>query len=190
MNLNFRGYTPPGTALYFRYYYGVGSLAETAEKSARYKAYCLAEELHFTEASSPTLPLYLTNLNGQQVLTPEQNGVPLLYVYTRPVKHSFPLYLIRSRQDGRYQVTCDPYKLMDRVPIDRDYQTPKRLGFRPYDGTTDIVKLLGYVMPQSQADPTLPYRRLDSVLTDRTYYPGNGLYDADICVRTAPNSEG
>ncbi len=71
--------------------------------------------------------------------------------------------------------------LMKRVPIGRD---PKgRTGIRPYDGSTEIVKIFGYVTPASK----LKYKRLDSILTGPSYFPGTGIYDSGVMVRTPPN---
>lgn len=187
MNLNYRAYMEPGTVFYFRYYYSVGDIKTVAQKSAKYKDYCVAKFLEFKEESTPMIPLYLTKLNNQTVLTEKNTGKPAMYVYTQPVKNSFPLYLIRNKQSNRLHVTCDPYMLMESVVIENDSQSPKRTGFRPYDGTTEIVKLLGYVMPEDAADPTLSYCSLSNILTDQTYYPQLGIYDKDIVVRTTDN---
>lgn len=187
MNLNFRGNMTPGTVFYFRYYYSVGDIGTVAQQSAKYKDYCVAQELVFEEETTPTVPLYLTTMNNQTVLSETGSGDPAMYVYAYPVKNSLPLYLIRNRTSNRLHVTSDPYMLMERVTLENDYQSPKRTGVRPYDGTTEIVKLLGYVLPESEADTSLSYRSLSSVLTDQTYYPQLGIYDKNIVVRTDPN---
>jgi hypothetical protein len=187
MNLTYRGTIYPGTVSYFRLYFAVGDADTVAEKSAYYKDFTDSGFLEFNQSTAATAPLYLTELNGGQALTQDVTGEPVMYVYTQPVKNSRPLYLIRNKLSGRYHVTSDPYMLMQRVPINGDYAIPKRTGIRPYDGTTEIVKLFGYVMPNEEIDNTLEYTKLSSVLTDIMYYPQLGLYDDGIMVRTSPN---
>ncbi len=187
INLTYRAKLEPGSVCYYRMYYAFGDLDEVATKSAYYKDYTDSAVLEFTQAQAETAPLYLEEKDGQQVLTTEKKGDPALYVYTQPVQNSKPLFLIRNKKSGLYHVTSDPYMLMERVPIEGDYQYPKRTGIRPYDGSTEIVKLYGFVMPQTEIDESLSYVRLDSVLTDDTYYPQIGIYDTDIMVRTNQN---
>ncbi|MBT3202381.1 MAG: hypothetical protein HN350_20970, partial [Phycisphaerales bacterium] len=62
-----------------------------------------------------------------------------------------------------------------------------RTGIRPYDGSTKIVKIFGYVMPKSKINSKLTYKPLADILTDRSYFPGTGIYDPGIMVRTTQN---
>ena len=61
-------------------------------------------------------------------------------------------------------------------------------GYRPYDGTTEIIKIFGFVMPEENtALSSSSYVRLDSVLKDTSYYPQDGLYDKNILAIYNPN---
>ena len=183
MSLNYRGNAQPGTSFFFRYYYALGDISSIAKKSVEYRDYCTSKVLCFKEQTATTMPLFIKNNNGQQMLSESGDGSPAFYIYTQPVANSFPLFLIKNQEKNQYHITSDPYMLMKRVEIEKDYQQPRRMGFRPYDGTTEVVKLLGFVMPENKIDRSLQYSRLDDIIKDKTFYPQAGIYDNNIMVR-------
>lgn len=188
MSFTYRDKMKPGTAYRFKMYYVLGELGEVKAISHELSKNTPHGFVEFTEENTPTIPLFLRKENGQTVLADRGDSrtqKPALFVYAQPVKNSKPLYLIRNVKTGQYHVTTDPYMLMERVPIPGDKLG--RLGYRPYDGTTEIIKLFGYVMPQSSANSKLSYAPLNSIVTDKTYFTQKGVYDSGIQVRTTSN---
>jgi hypothetical protein len=176
---------PPGTLVWLRMYFAAGKLGTVAANGKKYQGKVAYGIWSIGQAESKTIPLYLRREGGQTVLQAGDAGRPAMYVYAQPVKDSKPLYLIKNLKTGKYHATCDPYMLMKRVPIPRDRKG--RTGIRPYDGSTKIVKIFGYVMPKSKINSKLTYKPLADILTDRSYFPGTGIYDPGIMVRTTQN---
>jgi len=173
------------TSQAFAWIFGTKRYGRVAVNGEKYRSKVSYGIRVIDQSSSGTIPLYLKIASGQKVLRASGSGRPAMYVYAQPVKDSKPLYLIKNLKTRRYHVTCDPYMLMKRVPIPKD--TKGRTGIRPYDGSTEIVKIFGYVMPADKAASKLKYKRLDSILTDSSYFPGAGIYDSGVMVRTTPN---
>ncbi|RYE13526.1 MAG: hypothetical protein EOP51_29635 [Sphingobacteriales bacterium] len=175
---------PPGKAFYCRQYYVLGQLSAVLPKATHYQQYAQSGFLEFDETSATTIPLYLDKKNGQTILS-DAGTTPAFYVYAEPVKNSKPLYLIYETKTKQYHATCDPYNTMPRYNVLNDPQGRK--GVRPYDGSTQILKLYGFVMPSSAANAGLKHTAITSVLTDNTFFTGKGLYDPGVVVRTTPN---
>lgn len=176
----YRGAIPPGSSYFCRLYYVFGKLSEVVMISNE-----LAEKtefgfLNFEQKAATKIPLYLKEENGQTIIS-ETGTTPSFYVYAEPVKDSKPLYLIRDTKTNKLSVTCDPYMLMPKHTIPND--PLKRTGVRPYDGSSEIIKLYGFAMPQKSCDSSLEYVMLNKILTDKSYFPEKGIYDAAIMVR-------
>jgi hypothetical protein len=168
----------PGSIFYCRTFFVLGELHDVIEKCNALNPYSDQGYLDFPETSATTIPLYLEEQGGQTVIT-EEGNVPDFYVYAEPVQNSKPLYLIRNNLENKLHVTCDPYMVMPLYPIPSD---TIKLGRRPYDGTTDIIKIYGYVMPIEFSNDSISYVPLNSILLDTSYYPELGLYDENIVV--------
>jgi len=170
----------PGTGYYYRTYFIMGDFNKVVQLSNQYASKTDYGPLTFPEKTSALIPLYLKTENGQTVIS-DTGTSPAFHVYAEPVKNSKPLYLIKDLKTGKYKVTCDPYMLMPRYPI----SGTDKVGYRPYDGSTEIIKIYGYVMPSNKLEggTGLTYKRLDSVLKDASFYPKTGIYDANIMVR-------
>ena len=139
--------------------------------------------LDYEQSGATKIPLYLKQQSGQTVVA-EQGDKPAFYVFAEPVKDSKPLFLIRNTKTGKFHATCDPYMIMPRYEIYKTAHTPNATGkgYRVYDGTTEIIKIYGYVMPKEFCKPDIEYVPLEKVLDDRSFYPGKGLYDKNIMV--------
>jgi hypothetical protein len=183
-SITYRQPLPPGKTFYCRQYYVLGKLSDVLPKATHYQQYAQSGFLNFDETTATTIPLYLDKENGQTMLS-EQGTTPAFYVYAEPVTGSKPLYLTYETKTGQYHATCDPYNTMPRYPVLNDPQG--RLGVRPYDGSTQILKLFGFVMPSTAANSALQYTPIKSLLTDNTFFTGKGIYDPGIMVRTTPN---
>lgn len=170
----------PGTLYYNRMYFVLGKLHEVSERCNYYQSKVEFGFIDYEQKDANMIPLYIKKDGAQTILT-EEGTHPDLFVYAQPVRNSKPLYLIKDNKTNLFNVTCDPYMLMSKYPIPNDPMG--RSGIRPYDGSTQIIKLFGFVIPQEFCDKNLKYERLDDLLTDRTYYPMKGIYDKDIMVR-------
>ena len=168
----------PGTTFYCRFFLVLGRLNAVIEKCKALAPRSDAGFLDFPEAKATRIPLYLEERDGQTVIA-EKGSTPAFHVYAEPVNNSKPLYLIRNNRKNQLHATCDPYMVMPRYPIPTD---PTKKGLRPYDGSTDIIKVYGYVMPKEHADKTLGHVPLNTILTDKSFYPEDGIYDASVVV--------
>ncbi|MFK7969695.1 MAG: T9SS type A sorting domain-containing protein [Bacteroidia bacterium] len=175
----------PGNIFHCRLYFVLGELEDVVTKCAQLEPFVTASFLEFPQSNATKIPLYVEEQDGQRVIA-TTGDVPAFYVYAEPVQNSKPLYLVRNNVDKVWHATSDPYMTMSRYPIPNS--NPPETGIRPYDGTTEIVKLFGFVMPQAFADTSMDYVALNSVLTDTSYYPERGLYDVDIMVLKGDDS--
>lgn len=187
MSVNYREKLLSGQAYFFRMYVVLGTLQNVAAKANAIQGQLEFGFINYQQNTSPTIPLYLQQIDNQTVLSENGSGTPNMYVYAQPVEGSKPLYLVRETATGKYKVTSDPYMLNTKFQLSAADDTKQRMATRPYDGKSEVVKLFGFVMPSSKINPSLSYVRLDSVLTDSSYYPKLGLYDTNIMVRTTSN---
>ena len=178
--VTYREVFKPGNTFYCRQYYVLGKLKDVVEKCKKLESYTSSGFLKFDQTTATSIPLYLTEKDGQTIIS-EEGTTPAFYVYAEPVKDSKPLYLIRNTATNKLHVTCDPYMIMPRYTIDED--PLKRKGIRPYDGTTEILKLYGFVMPSAFSSKFIDYKPLNSILTDKTFFTEKGIYDLGIMVR-------
>jgi hypothetical protein len=161
----------PGEGMFWRFYLvfgGFGSVVDTSRLLVDHVDY---GQPVFTEAATELLPLYAKTEAGQAILTREPNGSPVAYSYSLPVTNAVPLYLLRDTTTGIYALTTDPYAVCGKHPTEGFYQV--------YDGKTEWVALLGYVMPDGQAQVAEGTALLSDVLgTDYRFVAGE-LLDAD-----------
>lgn len=167
-----------GNLFFCRIYLVVGEQHEVIDRCKDLKSTVEEGILIHTQDSSTLVPIYLTNLSGQTVIS-STGTIPAGYVFAEPVKDSKPLFLVKNNITNKYHVTSDPYMTMPRYPIPG---TPHE-GYRPYDGTTEIIELIGFAMPSVYADTTLhDYVALESVVTDTSYFTMNGIYDTNLVI--------
>ena len=172
---------PPGGAYYYRYYLIIGKIGKTSLYASQLVDKVDYGMLDFNENNSPLIPYYLVaNELGQSILTNEAQGQPpLLYTYAMPVKNSVPLFLVQSTVTQLYKLTFDPNLLSTQFPFKNPYKPAdpqyalyqNRITYKPYDGNTNYVGFLGYVMPAQFADDKLGYGFLKVMVKDNTYYP-------------------
>ncbi len=150
----------PGTAFFVRYYYVFGSLSAVESLSATHDLVSKAGlgSVAFSTSKAPLLGWSMAKNNGQTVLTRAGQHDPAeFFTFAHPVKHSKPLFRLRST--GREAVSVDPYTF----------------SARPYDGATEYQELLGFVLPADQLDSTHVYQNLSSLFSadPQHYRPTN-----------------
>lgn len=168
---------PPGQTFFNRLFFVLGERDEVINRCVDLESQVEHEFLSFTQEEAVLKPVYLEEYNNQFILSDTGTNIAG-YVFAEPVDDSKPLFLVKNQATGDYHATADPYMTMPKYPIPN---TPY-MGWRPYDGTTEIIKLIGFVMPQSQIDTSHNYVPLESILTDNTYFPQNGIYDLDLMI--------
>ena len=173
--VTFRQPIPPGRLFYCRFYFSLGKYNDVVNRCKAMESKTTGGFLDYEQSRATKIPLYLKQ-QGSQTVIAEQGDIPAFYVFAEPVMNSKPLYLIRNTKTGQLHATCDPYMIM---PLYTRADTGKK-GYRPYDGTTDIIKIYGYVMPKEFCESSIQYVPLEQVLEDRSFYPGKGLYDTNI----------
>jgi len=154
----------PGESFFRRIYLVLGTLQEVAEAGRKLESFTDYHLMDFTESDTPLLPLYVQSIDqGQSVPSleaPAPGAKPIGQLYSRPVKHAKPLFLLQEAATGRYHLSTDPALLNRKEPFANPYPAdhPKHAAFRNrvqyvnYEGRTRSTALLGYVMPREKAD--------------------------------------
>jgi len=154
----------PGESFFRRIYLVLGTLQEVAEAGRKLESFTDYHLMDFTESDTPLLPLYVQSIDqGQSVPSleaPAPRAKPIGQLYSRPVKHAKPLFLLQEAATGRYHLSTDPALLNRKEPFANPYPAdhPKHAAFRNrvqyvnYEGRTRSTALLGYVMPREKAD--------------------------------------
>ena len=186
----------PGETYFRRVFSIIGTLSDVAEKAKVLAPHTDYHPLAFTEKETPLLPLFAQKMpNGQSVLGLESKGpadTPICFTYARPVKNSKPLFLMQETATGRYAVSTDPYLFCTKVPFKNPYpeNDPKHASFEnrvqylTYDGKIRWLGIVGYAMPEGQADTRQHrYAALGSIreLADLL---AKGASDGSLLVRT------
>jgi hypothetical protein len=187
----------PFTAHLLRMYFVIGTLGEVAETANALVGYADYAPLSFTEAGTPLVPLYPRRYrSGQTVLSrrvPAGKGTqPLCKVYAHPVRGSLPLFVIKDNPSGHHFITTDPYAECEREPFEnpcapdhaRYEQYENRTVYKAHMRKTDWVELLGFVMPNTEAAPSLEAIPLASVPgVEAVFRPGEKVEANAVMVR-------
>jgi hypothetical protein len=183
----------PGEAFFMRVYMVLGTLEEVAAKSAQLVDHVEYGFLDYDENSAPLLPLYDDRKTGLTSQPPTDKAEPVAYSYAVPVKGSVPLFQLKETATGKVVLSTDPYALCGKKPFanpyskgDPKYETyQNRVIYQPYDGKTEWLGLLGYVMPEKLAAKKSGCRSLSGVLNDnRSFISGDKPGADELLIRT------
>lgn len=191
INLSNRLDLNPGEGFFRRVYMVFGKLSNVAAKCASLSENTDYGELEFTKDSSLKTPLYKTTISDQTILTteiPDTSSLPLGSIYSTPVKGTVPLFQLRNRATGAYNLSTDQYAICNKEPFVNPLDpTEERYDFfenrhiyQIYDETTEWVSLLGYVLPN--LTPTNEDPLLSSILGDAIKFSKGEKNDADKLV--------
>jgi hypothetical protein len=166
--------------------------------------------VEYTQADTPLVPLYQEKTpDGQTVLSrkvysgtqpdsstsaTEKTAVkPACFAYAYPVRDSMPLFLMRETATGKLAISTDPYLFCTKIPFANPYpaghakhdQYENRVRYITYDGKTEFLDLLGFVMPKDKVSPTLVdrYADLKTIAADPSFFSGKGETDANLVIR-------
>jgi hypothetical protein len=81
--------------------------------------------------------------------------------------------LMKNTETGQYFLSTDPYAVAGKkpyvnpyVPGDAKYETyQNRVVYQPYDGKTEWVSLLGYVLPVAESGVPNGYKTVSAATT-------------------------
>jgi len=176
MDVSSRVMIQPGECFFRRVFMVLGTLSEVAEAARKLESFADYHLMDFTEADTPLIPLYVKLSDKGQVTpsldAPAPDAQPIAQLYTRPVRHSKPLFLLQEAATGGYHLSTDPALLSRKEPFANPYPEgdPKheafknRVQYANHEGRAKSVSLLGYVMPRETADAAkYPYTALSMV---------------------------
>jgi chitodextrinase len=184
----------PGEGFHFRRYMVFGKLAEVAQTAATLVNQAEYKRIEFAAGTSGRLPLYTTTRAGQTVLSttpPTYQAVPVGYSSPVPLKGSQPLLLMKNTESGQYFLSTDPYAAAGKKPFvnpyapgDAKFETyQNRVIYQPYDGKTEWVSLLGFVLPMSDS-VVPPGSKTLADATTATFVKGEKLDAAQLLLFT------
>ena len=181
--------TEPGEAFYYKMFIVVGKVSDIQNKAALLKDQVEYGKILNSEENCEQIPLYLVKENGQTVLSKTGDGDPCFYTYAQPPVGAVPLYLMKDTTTGNKFVSFDPYQICGTTVSQGGPTTYNPDGYvgtvqyRPYDGKTEYLDFMGWVMPKDKIQSGYEYSKLKSILTDRTYYPVPTSKHKSIMVR-------
>lgn len=162
---------PFGNGFYCRRYLVFGNLKHVSKTCSELNQHAVVNYVEFNKAETRKIPLYKTTYEDYESLTTIPSEHVFCYVYATPVKGSYPLFLLRNTETLEYWLTTDPYAICDKQPFSNPYPSnhPKheeynnKVIYQPYDGKTEWVKLLGYVITTDMRDETEQYVSLSEL---------------------------
>jgi hypothetical protein len=139
-----------------RMYFVLGPLGDVAKKANQLAEYAIYDPISFSEKDTPLVDLYLhTDPQGKSILSrkkPKEDSEKMGQVYSYPVPHSAPLFVIRDNETKELFVTTDPYARCATEPFVNPL-TPdspqfnhyeNRKVYKPYLRKTEWVEFLGF----------------------------------------------
>ncbi|WP_158977238.1 T9SS type A sorting domain-containing protein [Cellulophaga sp. L1A9] len=182
----------PGRGFFKRIYMVLGERDEVIQKS-----YDLVDKVEYgivdiSKEASEMLPLYITSVDDQNIFTnsmPTTDSEPIAYTYALPVTNSVPLFLIKDNDTGSYNLTTDPYAICGRKEFIHPDFTDRDI-YQPYDGKTEWVAMLGYIMPESDENSQVGTDNmvlLSDVICNDCFIPGEKFNSNELLIRD--NSE-
>lgn len=182
----------PGRGFFKRVYMVLGERDEVIQKS-----YNLVDKVEYgivdiSKEASGMLPLYYSNEDDQHIFTnskPTIASEPIAYTYALPVTNSVPLFLIKDNNSGSYSLTTDPYAICGRKEFIHPDFTDRDI-YQPYDGKTEWVAMLGYIMPENDENSAVGIDNmvlLSDVIGNDCFVPGEKFNSNELLIRD--NSE-
>lgn len=183
---------PYGTGIRYRRYVVFGKLQNVADMCSKLNEHAFFELIEFSKDYAGKIPLYMSSINGQDILTKTLNGSPVANVFPIPVKDSLPLLLMKNKDNGDYFLTTDPYAACGKLPFTNPYPSnhakyntyQNKHVYQIYDGKSEWIELLGFVLPLDNAQLSNGYQILSSVLNGVNFLPGEKLNSAQLMVKS------
>jgi hypothetical protein len=175
INMDNRVNIAPGECFFRRTYMAIGTLQEVAEAGKELEPFTDLHPVEFKEDETPLLPLYIKRddkATAQPTLEePEPGAQPVCQLYSKPVRHSKPVFLLQDGGSGEYILTTDPAlqcrKLQFVNPYPADHSKHATLENRhqylTHQTRTKSWQLLGYAIPADHAATNLAHRKISEL---------------------------
>ena len=156
---------PYGTGIRYRRYLVFGKLENVSNICSKLNAHATLETFQFSKSTAGRLPLYLNTRDGQMIYSKGGSGTPVAHTFPIPVQHSLPLFLMKNTQTGTYFLSTDAYAACGKLPFVNPYPVghskhnlyQNRHVYQIYDGKTEWVELLGFVLPLNESELSSGY---------------------------------
>jgi len=165
----------PGDCFFRRTYMVIGTLQEVAEAGRKLESFTDLHPVEFKESDTPLLPLYIKRADKappQPTLEkPAPDAQAVCQLYSKPVRHSKPIFLLQDGGTGEYILTTDPALQCRKLPFANPYpaghekhaKLQNRHQYLTHQTRTKSWQLLGYAMPADKADTNIQHRKLIDV---------------------------
>ena len=173
-----------GTGFYYRRYAVFGKLKNVANICAELNEHAMLDaSVEFSSSFSSKILLHQTMIEGQPILSRSPEGIPIGYIHPIPVKDSLPLFVLKNLDTNTYFLTTDPYASCGKTPFTNPYPVghakystyQNRQVYRVYDGKTQWISLLGFVMPTTKVTGNTSYRPLSDITGAVQFINGESL---------------
>ncbi len=184
---------PFGTGIRYRRYAIFGKLSDVSNKAAALNQYATFQLIEFIEQPKEKIALYQNVFNSQNILSsqPNSENIKACNVSSTPIKNSYPLLLLKNKTTGLYFLTTDPYTACGKIPFPNPYPSThakhlkyqNRVIYQPYDGNTEWIALLGYVLPINNSKISSGEMiTLSSVIPNIQFLAGEKLNSSELMV--------
>lgn len=121
MNMDNRVTIKPGDSFFRRTFMVIGTLNEVAEAGRKLESFTDLRPIEFTEADTPLLPLYVKQSDKTSpqptFVKPTPDAQPVCRLYSRPVKHSKPIFALQDGGTNDFILTTDPALQLSLIHI-------------------------------------------------------------------------
>lgn len=175
INMDNRVFIKPGDCFHRRTYMAIGTLQEVAEAGRKLESFTELRPVEFKESDTPLLPLYIKHADKnppQPTLEkPTPDAQPLCQLYSKPVTHSRPVFLLQDGGTNEYILTTDPALQCRKLPFENPYPAghdkraalENRHQYLTHQTRTKSWQLLGYAIPADKADINIQHRKLSDL---------------------------
>ena len=175
INLDNRVLIKPGDCFFRRTYMAIGTLQEVAEAGRKLESFTELRPVEFKESDTPLLPLYIKRADKappQPTLEkPTQDAQPVCQLYSKPVRHSRPVFLLQDGGTNEYILTTDPALQCRKLPFENPYpaghakhaKLQNRHQYLTNQTRTKSWQLLGYAISADKADASIEHRKLSDL---------------------------
>lgn len=168
---------PPGKCFFNRTFFVFGNLQHVSETCQNLVN---KVEYGYPEIPEQVIDLYEQDIDGYKVLSKSGKGQKICKVFSLPIQDSVPLFLLKDKTTGEHIVSPDPYLICDKpdfpnpYPVDSEFfeEYSNRVLYKPYDGKTEWVELLGYVKKIENNEISTGYNRLSDLIYNINFKAG------------------
>jgi hypothetical protein len=181
---------PYGTGIRYRRYLVFGKLANVPDICSKLNQHAFFETIEFSSTFSDEMPIYEDILEGNAILTTNPVGVSIANIHPIPVKNSLPLLLMKNKDNGDYFLSTDPYSVCGKKPFINPYpvghvkynEYQNKHIYQIYDGKTEWVSILGFVLPTSEVIGNNKYIKLSDIIAGKSisFIKGEGLDSSEL----------